>query len=624
MALNSPGARSAPFPFLPTGAGRTRLGPALAVLALVALAAWGAYALALRIGLDRLGEAADHRLDMEVSRIEAELARFDYLPALLETSPQVQQLLASPFDPALRAQASHYLHALNAIAGAETLYVLEPGGVAAAASDDGQLGTPAGQNLSYRPYLREALAGGRGRFYGIGVTSRVPGYYLAYALPRGGPVRGVATVKIDLRPAALAWRQLPGEMLLLDEHQVAILASREDWKYRPIAPLPDAERAEAATSRRYGDAPLTPLSWRMAGDGPLEPGPVREVRLDGRSYAATVHRLDAGRWRLVLLSDQGPVRAVAAAAAAGAALAAAALLLGLLVLRQRRRLVRQQLASRAALQAANDSLERRVQERTAELRATQAELVHAGQLAVLGQMSAGMVHELNQPLAALHTLSDNAVLLLERGRSDDARANLTRIAQLVHRLGRLTAQLKVFAHKRTEPPVPVLLERALREAALLHAPRLRELGVDLGTEALPTDLAVMAEETRLVQVLANLVGNAADALADVPVGTRWIAVASALDSAGTCRITVANSGPPIPPEAQARLFEPFFTTKPAGRGLGLGLMMSAHIIQAFGGSLRLARPDEAPEGAGAAFVIELPARPDVPASAPASALRDEP
>ena len=624
MAPNSPGARSAPFPFLPTGAGRTRLGPALAVLALVALAAWGAYALALRIGLDRLGEAADHRLDMEVGRIEAELARFDYLPALLETSPQVQQLLASPFDPALRAQASHYLHALNAIAGAETLYVLEPGGVAAAASDDGQLGTPAGQNLSYRPYLREALAGGRGRFYGIGVTSRVPGYYLAYALPRGGPVRGVATVKIDLRPAALAWRQLPGEMLLLDEHQVAILASREDWKYRPIVPLPEAERAEAATSRRYGDAPLTPLSWRMAGDGPLEPGPVREVRLDGRSYAATVHRLDAGRWRLVLLSDQGPVQAVAAAAAGGAALAAAALLLGLLVLRQRRRLVRQQLASRAALQAANDSLERRVQERTAELRATQAELVHAGQLAVLGQMSAGMVHELNQPLAALHTLSDNAVLLLERGRSDDARANLSRIAQLVHRLGRLTAQLKVFAHKRTEPPVPVLLERALREAALLHAPRLRELGVDLRTEALPADLAVMAEETRLVQVLANLVGNAADALADVPAGTRWIAVAPALDATGTCRITVANSGPPVPPAAQARLFEPFFTTKPAGRGLGLGLMMSAHIIQAFGGSLRLARPDEAPEGAGAAFVIELPARPDVPASAPASALREQP
>ncbi|WP_295372539.1 ATP-binding protein [uncultured Pseudacidovorax sp.] len=654
MASNSLGAQRAPFPFLPSG--RTRLGPALAVLALVALAAWGAYALALRVGLDRLGEAADHRLDMEVGRIEAELARFDYLPALLETSPQVQQLLASPFDPALRAQASHYLHALNAIAGAETLYVLEPGGVAAAASDDGQLGTPAGQNLSYRPYLREALAGGRGRFYGIGVTSRVPGYYLAYALPRGGPVRGVATVKIDLRPAALAWRQLPGEMLLLDEHQVAILASREDWKYRPIAPLPEAERAEAAASRRYGEAPLTPLPWRMAGDAPLEPGPVREVRLDGRSYAATVHRLDAGRWRLVLLSDQGPVRAVAAAAAGGAALAAAALLLGLLVLRQRRRLVRQQLASRAALQAANDSLERRVQERTAELRAAQAELVHAGQLAVLGQMSAGMVHELNQPLAALHTLSDNAVLLLERGRSEDARANLTRIAQLVHRLGRLTAQLKVFAHKRTEPPVPVLLERALREAALLHAPRLRELGVDLRAETLPADLAVMAEETRLVQVLANLVGNAADALAEVPAGTRWIAVAAQCEpvagaaaavppgspasdgvprrdddgmdvqDAGMalCRIVVANSGPPIPPEAQARLFEPFFTTKPAGRGLGLGLMMSAHIIQAFDGSLRLARPDEAPEGAGAAFVIELPARPDVPASAPASALRDEP
>src|SRR5690606_16666252 len=163
------------------------------------LAAWAAHAVALRAGLARLGEAASHRLDVEATRLEGELARFEFLPALLETSPQVLALLAAPRDAARRAEASRYLHALNAIAGAEILYVLDPTGYVAASSDDGQPGTPAGRDLSYRPYFRDALATGRGRFYGLGVTSGVPGDYLAYALPRGGPLRGVATVKVDLR-----------------------------------------------------------------------------------------------------------------------------------------------------------------------------------------------------------------------------------------------------------------------------------------------------------------------------------------------------------------------------------------------------------------------------------------
>lgn len=615
MATDDDGGATAPPASFPASAtGRTartrwlrRLRGAAGMLALVALAGWAAHAVALRAGLARLGEAASHRLDVEATRLEGELARFEFLPPLLETSPQVLDLLAAPRDAARRAEASRYLHALNAIAGAEILYVLDPTGYVAASSDDGQPGTPAGRDLSYRPYFRDALVTGRGRFYGLGVTSGVPGDYLAYALPRGGPLRGVATVKVDLRRAEQAWAQLPGEMLLVDTRGVVVLASHADWKYRPLAPLDEAARQEVAQARRYGEARLVPLAWRELAR--LDAHSTR-VRAEGRAYVATAHDADGGRWRLLLLSDEAPVRAAAGWAGASAALLAAVLLLAALVLRQRRRIVREQLASRAALQAAHDSLERRVQERTAELRAAQAELVHAGQLAVLGQMSAGMVHELNQPLAALHTLSDNAALLLERGRAEDARANLGRIAQLVARLGKLTAQLKVFAHKRTEPPEPVPLDKAVREALLLHGQRVRDLGVAVAVALRPPALAVLAEETRLVQVLGNLVGNALDAMAEEPPAgpPRRLAIEAAAPPAGApCRIVVANSGPPIPPAVAARLFEPFFTTKPAGRGLGLGLMISSHIVQAFGGSLRAAQAGELPAGMGAAFFVELPA-----------------
>lgn len=454
---------------------------ALGMLAIITLAAWGAHALMLRQGLQRLADEASHRLEVEATRLEGELARFDYLPALLETAPPVRALLAQPRDAGLRAQASAYLRALNAIAGAEMLYVLAPDGLAAAASDDGQPGTPAGRDLSYRPYLQQALASGRGRFYGIGVTSGVPGYYLSYALPRGGPAQGVATVKIDLQPAERAWRQMPGQMLALDAHGVVVLASREAWKYRPRRPLDEAAHREATQARRYGSATLAPLAWR---DGELLGGDnqgalaARRVRVEGEAFVATERAVDAGRWQLVLLNEEAPVQATARWAAASAALGATALLLAALVWRQRRRLVRQQLASRAALQAAHDSLEQRVQSRTAELHAAQAELVHAGQLAVLGQMSAGVVHEFNQPLAALHTLSDNAALLLARGRTEEASANLSRIAQLVARLGKLTGQLKAFAHKRSTPPAPVSVAAAVQEALALHMPRLRALGVE--------------------------------------------------------------------------------------------------------------------------------------------------
>ena len=149
--------------------------------------------------------------------------------------------------------------------------------------------------------------------------------------------------------------------------------------------------------------------------------------IDARPYLVSEHPVNRGRWRLLLLDDEARPRAAARSAAISAGLAAAVLLLAAALAVQRRRAVRQQLANREALQAAHDSLEIKVQERTAELRAAQNELVHAGKLAVLGQMSAGMVHELNQPLAALRTLSDNAVLLIDRGRLGEARGNLGRI-----------------------------------------------------------------------------------------------------------------------------------------------------------------------------------------------------
>jgi two-component system C4-dicarboxylate transport sensor histidine kinase DctB len=568
-------------------------------LGLIAIAAWAAHELALQRGLQQLREAAQQRLEVEAARLDGQLARFAYLPSLLETSPEVQRLFAAPHDAALRLSTSHYLKALNALAGADNLYVLDVAGTALAAADFEQPGTPVGQDLSYRPYMRDALAHGRAVFYGVGITSGRAGYYLSYAMPARGPALGVATVKVNLEAVEQEWRDLPGELLMLDEHQVVILASRAEWKYRPLSALSADARTEAERGRRYGSAELVPLDWQVHD---RSGGRATRVSVAAKRYAVSERAVNRDRWRLVLLDDEAPARAAARNVAFSAGLAAAVCLLLATLAVQRRRELRQRLANREALQAAHDSLEVKVRERTAELQAAQNELVHAGKLAVLGQMSAGMVHELNQPLAALHTLSDNAALLIDKGRLDEARGNLARIGQLVGRLARLTSQLKVFAYKSNEPVGTVSVLKAVNESIALLATRIRDGEIEVSAAVEPQDLRVAGDEARLEQVLGNLLGNAIDALDGAAV--RRIEV-NAVAGDQHCAIVVRNSGPCIDPNILPRLFEPFVTSKPPGKGLGLGLMISAHLVRGFGGRLR-AR-NLAP--AGAEFTIELPCAP---------------
>ena len=542
--------------------------------------AWLAHDMALQHALLRMQEEAARQLDVEAARLDGQILRLDYLPPLLETSPDVMRLLDAPTDPALRDSVNRYLESLNAIAGSDTLYVLDLAGTGLAAADFARPSTPIGRDLSYRPYLRDALEKGRGAFYGVGITSARAGYYISYALKKNGSTRGVSTVKVDLQPVEAEWRSLPGEMLLFDEHGIVILTSHDAWRYRPRVALSDAERLEAARAHRYGDAGLVPLDWREIGRIDAR---ASQVSLEGRSYLASDQVLNRGRWRLVLLHDEQPAETVARWSSASAVLAAVAIVLAGYVAALRRRGIRQRLANREALQAAYESLEAKVQERTAELRAAQAELVHAEKLAALGQMSAGLVHEFNQPLAAMRTLSDNAVVLLERERHGEARDNLVRIGPLVERIARLTNQLRGFAYKSQASFGVVRVRDVVDRSLALLSERTRKLTVEVVVRVEPDALELEAEPTRLEQVFINLIGNALDALEGAE--RRKIEVVATPWHGGRC-IVVRNSGPPIPPDILPRLFEPFVTSKPPGKGLGLGLTISAHIVREFGGRLR--------------------------------------
>lgn len=593
---------------------------------LVLLAASFAYWVSHDSGLAGLAATGRHRLDLYAASLEREIGKYAYFPATLALEKEVGELLRKPRHEAARASVNRYLEQLNERAGTLSIYVIDANGEVLASSNWQRRDSFVGENLAFRPYFRDALEHGSGRFFGIGTTRGEPGYYLASALPIAGRIAGVAVVKVGLEQLEKSWSTAEAPVLVADDNGVVILASVPGWKFTALRPLDAKARENFERTQQYNRRPLPPLGIaegrQLDADSRLieisrpTADKVALFPVSGRFLAQT-QTLPGTAWALTVFSQTAAVEATARNRAALAAAGATLLLICALLLHERRRHLRAQLAARAALQKAHDELEKKVAERTADLsaanarlrdevgerrraeqtlRQAQEELLQAGKLAVIGQLSTGIAHELNQPLAALRTLSGNTARFLERGDLATAGANLERIAQLVDRVGAITGQLKSFARKSTGKLRPVPLSASLSAALALLEPRLQ--GVRLLHNAPPPECIVTTDPGRFEQVLINLIGNALDAMAESPDPCLEIN-ASRRDA--TVELHLRDHGPGFAPDALERLFEPFFTTKE--NGLGLGLAISFGIMHDLGGNLAATN---APDG-GAVFTLTLPA-----------------
>ncbi|WP_130392137.1 sensor histidine kinase [Cupriavidus agavae] len=644
----APGALPAP------GTGSRWWGFAVALLAGLLILCGLTWLLSVQRGIAALQQSTAMRADRYAATLESTLDRYEFLPALVSLHPSVRALLAAPEDPARIAAVNDYLADVNRRARASATYVIAANGLALAASNHGEPGSFVGTDYRFRPYFQRAIHGEIGRFYAIGITSDEPGYYIAQPIEAAGKVIGVTVVKLNLEwfPRAGSGRGEP--LLVSDNHGVIFLSSMPGWQYRTLRPLPEALQAEIHKTRQYHDVdvrplPLQPLDspvtrWlaratlndgerlvRVAGsergsadvpDAIDDAGKRFGLSADGADRYLEINRsVGPAGWNMQVMAPLDPVLASARGATIGAALAYACVCLLLVNLRQRRQRARDMQYSRRLLEAAYDELERRVEARTAdlmaineqlegevaertraesELRATQDELVQASKLAALGQMAAGITHELNQPLAALRTFSDNTRVLLERGNLDAATGNLSAIADLTERMGKITGQLKLFAGKARQRRNAVPVQKALDHVLQLIAPRLGTATLAVhGMEHHP-ELGVWADELKLEQVLLNLIGNALDAIAAEGRGEGHVEVIVTLADERV-RIAVRDNGPGIAPEALPRLFEPFFTTKEIGQGLGLGLAISSSIVREFDGQLTAGNMP----GGGAEFVVTL-------------------
>ncbi len=594
--------------------GASRFLQALLAVALFVGAGYLGYQAATSLTLAEGTSRAEATLALTVQALDGHLRRFENVPTLLAEHEGLRSALSDPEDAAARLSLNRWLYEKQRAIDALDIYVMTPDGLTIAASNFDREDSFIGQNFNYRPYFLGAVQGNLGRYFAVGTTSGVRGYYFAApAHSNSGQIIGVVAIKVGLDAIEAEWRQQEAQILVTDPEGIVFLSSQPNWLFRGLLPLDANRKRQIIASRRYADKTPVPLDHRRR-----DIGGARLISLAGagavQDYVMARQLLPRVGWTVHVLQNANPFFAQARLRVlAGMMAASATLALGLVVWQRRARLaesfalqeqakvdlerlvsIRTEDLARVNAQMQAEVVERRGTE--AELRRTQKDLVQAGKLAALGQMSAALSHEINQPLAAARNFADSATILIERGEYARAAGNLGQILSLIDRMATIARHLRNVARKPNAELKAVDLAICVAEATELLNNRLENLNLCIDIpQGLP---AIKGGPVRLQQVLVNLLSNAADAVDGLPHAQ---IIVSAKQVAKRVHLSVQDNGKGVPDAIADRIFDPFFTTKEVGSGLGLGLSISYNIMKDFGGDLRV---QGAPSG-GAVFTLDF-------------------
>ncbi|WP_299206441.1 ATP-binding protein [uncultured Tateyamaria sp.] len=561
-----------------------RISVVLGFVALVAAAAMGVWRYGYFQALDQLARQGQSDLALASDRLTGQLQRYRELAVLVADHPRVSAALAG--EDVSQAEAL-FLEIADKTAAQDIRLTNADGLVLAAARPD-QPG------LDIAPLVTRAAQGALG--WGNGRTAQGTRVF-AYAAPvfdARSRITGIVVVTADLAGIEWDWVGSNPAVFFTDARDRVFITNRSEIVYW--------QRADEGPGLKPATGPALPFDsyelgrhevWQL-GWGPYLPQNalhlVRPLPVIGMTGEALV--------------DVAPARRLAtlqAAAVAGLCLAFGALLF--LATERRRTLaeanaqLEQRVAERtAALSDTNTQLRREAEEREeaqAALARAQADLVQAGKLSALGQMSAGLSHELNQPLMAIQTYADNAQAFLQRDKPDRAEDNLGRIADMARRMGRIIKNLRAFARQESEPALRVDLVEVMQSAVELTTPRIRNEDVTLVVNLPDAPVWVSGGEVRLGQVFVNLISNAVDAMAGRDIRALTIDIQNT-------SVIISDTGPGI--ETPDRVFDPFYSTKEVGasEGMGLGLSISYGIVQSFGGEIH---GENGPDGA--VFTVDL-------------------
>ena len=547
-----------------------------------------------RLLVERFSEttrnAAELRLAVYSGNILGDLQRASVVPRLLSDDPLIRNaLLENNFSA-----TSRRLIALRREIGVASILLLNIEGSVVGATDRNILGT----DFRAAPFFVAAQRSNDTVFAAAPRDGGAVDFTYSRRITLEGRLLGVIVVAADLNKHERAWASLKDAVLVTNSEGIVILSSNPRWRGKAV-------NGALATSDGAG---AVAKALARATDWAQNPP---DAYLLGEAVMRTEARISFQGWRMVNFTAYDSVRAQVNGVIALQIMGFAILAALVAYAGQRRAQSQSAMALResAELRLLNARLNREIAEREKvqkTLEVAESSLAQSSKLAALGEMSAAVSHELNQPLAAMKTYLAGARLLLERKRADEAMSSFQRIDDLIDRMGAITRQLKSYARKGGEAVEPVDLRACLSSALSMMEPQLKTRALNI-TRTLPrAPVMVMADRLRLEQVIINLLRNALDATKDVP-NPKVDLLMTAGDEAV---LSVRDNGTGI--KDTSAIFEPFYTTKKPGEGVGLGLAISAGIMADLGGRLsarNAAYSGENGGGAGAMgaiFDINLP------------------
>ena len=564
-------------------------------------------------------------------QIDSELDKFKQIPDLLSHDPRLLSYFEkSPkTDKISTAELNTLLFEWLGQSQADTIYIHDPSGTVVASSNYRKPRTFVGENFAFRPYFASAIKGHKTQYVALGARSDVRGYFLSSPLYIDDHIVGVITVKVSLENLENILTSDDFEIVVLDSNQVVFLSSQTPWLYHSLLPLTDQQQQDIAAQRQYGQNKISIIDAFNSSNQTTD-----------ASKVLTANKLfKLGTFNLYpATTSDNQYQVVAIKDTSSELLKVLQIDVIFIVIYSLVMLIawswRQTYLAKVALTELNQNLEQTVDKRTQylkqsnqqlqqtlfqyqesqlKLKQTEQELTQTAKLAVLGELSASINHEINQPLAALRTYSENSVKLLEMGRSDLVKSNLDKMIALNTSITEIIARLKVFTRKVTKQEHHVAnLNQVINNATSILSALMIQQGITLRLSTVPGDINIAIHPTELEQVLVNLMHNATQALSQqaalqndleiqegnqptIPqIGVEWQLNNDA------CQLIIWDNGIGIASEKLEQLFDPFFTTK--HEGLGLGLSISKRIIEAYHGTISAIQL----EPSGMVFSLNIP------------------
>ncbi len=523
-------------------------------------------------------DRADTRLALYSASLLSELQRNSVVPQLLARDADLNDALSSRDFANTSDKLTSYWDEI----GIAALTLLDESGVVVAATDQEMLGS----EMSGQPWFHEALSEHQTVF---SMQSSAAGRFeFTYSRPMEGDAGGVIVANAALRRFEDAWAGISDAVLVTNADGTIILATEPKWRGLTVGAALQRQTPEGAIARAIrltSDWAALPPDAYVRGEAVLR----RDLDVPFKNWTITSFTTYAG--------IRERVNAVIALEIMGFAIL---LSLGFYIL-NRKNALRLALFQRESeeLRALNARLQREIaaRERAQEnLAVAEQTIAQSSKLAALGEMSAAISHELNQPLAAMKTYLAGAKLLLRRNRTDEALSSFQRVDGLIERMTAITKQLKSYARKGAEELQPVDLGASISATLSMMEPQLRQRQVKISVVEPDQPVQTLGDQLRIEQVLVNLLRNALDATK----GVENPAIEIILAAGEMAVVSVRDNGPGM--ENLDQLFEPFFTTKQPGDGVGLGLAISSGIVSDLGGRLTAHNGEEQ----GAVFEIQLP------------------